>query len=246
VASDYGLKLSQGGFDALTCPDYKLVFNSSWPLLKIIHQDSFILDNNPQVIYVHEQEHPIMFLVWEATSTGWRLANNDIYGFRVNDSVFKVLGGGGINAIRYMLFDVDLTKAYTAPNEFTQVDTEVAIRDNDFGIRITKDGVDDSSKDFRDYVVHSGCQSPMLHSVSLHTKQDVSPETFNIEHGMGHAPMAFVYSKLAGTTDYKFANTGPESGSGVSIASNDTSVLVTVTGTLDTSTVILKDPIFIP
>ena len=245
--TDYGIKVSQGGFDALTCPDYKLIFNSSWPLLNIVTQFSAnVTALAAATLYTHNLGFIPMFLVWELDgSGGYMLANNDTYGIRATTTAITTLGGSTTNTLKIMIFNLSLTTTYTAPTIYTTTDSSTAVRNADYGMKVSKDGYDVSSTDFRDFIVHTGCRSPMVHTVSAQPDQ-TGLRTYTITHNMGSAPMAFAYLRTtAAPTLARLCDIGPESGSGVVLNSSATTVTAQITLSGQLTIVVLKDPIFI-
>lgn len=247
--SDYGIKVSQRGFDARTCPDYKLLFNSGWPLLKIL--DSGTMTNATGVITSFSYGYVPAFWWFSDGKVGTAhtpgVAN---FGYTFNDNLaISATGlsvrpsGPGTNITgRYYLFALDIETPYQSDSiVLPTVDDIANLTDTDYGIKVAKEGKSVDSTDLRDFSIHSGTRSPMVHSVTPGSKA-ASPSTVTVTHGLGYAPMAFVYFKITPTfTDYAIL-TGADD-SFVIVGTND--LTFTLPYACDYSVVILKDPLLI-
>lgn len=247
---DYGIKVSQNGFDAETCPDYKLLFNSSWPLLKILDSGQFTNASSPSLISSFALDYVPAFWWYSDGKVGTEHTSNvSTFGSTFNGqlaisrSALSFRSGFGAKTLtgRFYIFALNIEEAFTAPSIILPTVAEVpAIADTTYGIRIAKPGKSIDSTDLRDFSVNSNTRSPMVHSVTPGTK-DASPSTITITHNLGYAPMAFVYVKLTGETDYILLT-----------GADDTNISVTTTTltfllpyACSYSVVILKDPLLL-
>jgi len=97
---------------------------------------------------------------------------------------------------RYYIFGIDLETDFTAPILSSGTDTDTPTGSTNFGIKVTKPGKDVSSTDLRDFVIHSGTRSPLVHLVKNgdYTVWD-STGYISVFHGLGYAPFMFFYRK---------------------------------------------------
>jgi hypothetical protein len=203
----YGIKVSRRGYDVLTAADRELLFNSSWPLLKIHSSGSFTInDTGAQTLITHSLGYYPAYLVMVDQQLGNLGSEVMFVGLsqhvRATTSVLKWTAGAGtwtgaINCY-YYIFAQDLEVDFTAPTVNTSDTT--ADDDDDYGIRITKEGSDVSSTDYRDYVVHSGTRTSMVHMVTHGSAAGVS--TTVVTHNLGYEPVYMVYGKLSGYDGY--------------------------------------------
>lgn len=248
--SDYGIKVSQNGYDAATCPDYKLVFNSSWPLLKILDSGVFTNAASPSLITSYALDYVPAFWWFSDGKVGTQHTPGvSSFGSTFNgqlaasNSALSFRSGYGANTLsgRYYIFALDIETAYTSPSIVLPTVADIpAIADTDYGIRISKPGKSINSTDLRDFSVNSNARTPMVHSVTPGTKA-ASPSSITVTHNLGYAPMGFVYVKLTGESDYILLTGADDSNIGVS----NTTLTFFLPYACDYSVVILKDPLLL-
>lgn len=189
--ADYGAKGSLPGYDVDGLADYLMSFNSSWPLLKVHETGNF------SGTVTHDLGYPPFHLLARpASGSGTndgrvdQMANN--YG--VDSSVLARSSGSG--SPRYFIFRLPLDENFTAP--FLTGSTTQGSIDRDYGFKVTKPGADITSTDMRDYALHSGTRSPMIHMVNhgamSNTGGGLGRER-TVSHGLGYVPMTFVFMR---------------------------------------------------
>lgn len=201
MSDDFGIKVTQPGYDTETAPDAKLLFSSSWPLLKTEKDNSYTITADiDQVIYTHNLGYPAAFFINDGTggfATSNPILNQNI---GVNSIELKFAGGSGLTlplTIHFYIFRLPLNKNFKSLA--TNISTELSDPTvQDWGIKIAKEGKDISSSDYRDFAVHSGTQSPMIHEVTNDIVQDINGGGQGIwavvsNHNLGYYPLFFPF-----------------------------------------------------
>lgn len=251
--SDFGLKLSQEGHDVKNAKDYKLSISSSWYTLPIVAQGTTPAGTiDTATMKTHSLDFYPMFWIWK----GGDIFDSSISGASGKTSMYRndqrqtikmdktklFLDGFGGNTpqdLRWMIFNVDLEEEFIAPNPEPGLTTDAdASRDKDFGIKVSMPGKDVHSTDLRNFSVHSGTRSPLIHSITQHSHSSAQPTT--IEHNLGYAPMFFAYFK--GADGYLHIEFNPESSFGVYASADENEFNMTALSG-DFTVVLLKDPI---
>lgn len=200
--ADVSFKVSQLGYDVKTAADNELLFNSSWPLLKVAYEGDFILNSDvTQSIYAHNLGYPAAFFVNDYTN-GYATSNptlNETLSINNNQLQYTT----GIVSltlpikIHYYIYLLDLTKSYTGPIVKQSFQVPGADIDN-VVLKVAKPNKNVSSYDYRDYTIHSGTQSPMIHMVVNQITQSTNAGGQNIQaivaqHNLGYLPLFFPF-----------------------------------------------------
>lgn len=250
---DWGIKVSQKGHDVLTCADRYLVFNSSWPVLKILAQGSFSVPNDAadQVLYTHNLGYVPAFWIFDTSAYAGGTAGKSKLStsgtsqyFGMNSTELKWLGAtrgasGATGSLtgRYYIFTHNVQTNFTAP--VLETTAESAGAAGDFGFKISKEGKDISSTDLRDFVIHSGTRTPQISKCGYGT--DTAPFTLNVTHNLGYKPLYFWWAYIKDYGDsYWQATFGADDSAATS--TNTVLTLRTVYD-LDYAYMILKDPL---
>lgn len=203
--SDFGAKVSARGYDVLTAADQNLIFSSSWPTLMIerIGSVTYTQNSTPQTLYTHNLGYVPMMLQWEE---GYGLTTS-FFSVGVDDVGIKYdakLATGITGTLHYVLFRLPITENFTAPI-INQSDVKGSV-EHDYGIRVAMDGKSTSSTDLRDYTVHSGARSMMVHKVDCgvtdYTPGPGGTANFTSTHNLDYLPLAFGFIKYTGATYY--------------------------------------------
>jgi hypothetical protein len=238
----YRVKGTPPGYDVGSAADYLLSFNSSWPLLKVHETGTFSADKT------HNLGYPPFYIV---TRTDGRV--DQFVGLLNNSGVdSSTLSYGSISGTRrYFIFRLDLTVNFTAP--VIETSTTSVPSNNDYVFKMTKADKDISSSDLRDFSLHSGAKSPMVHKV-VEQAIPAGPDGWNlsVSHGLGYTPIAFVYIKpstnTGGYTTTKYIFIPPPVGVQDALyTANSSTIDIVAFGDVFTaqprvSVVILKDP----
>jgi hypothetical protein len=209
--ADLGAKVGRMGLDVNDSADDQLLFNSSWPTLKIAYQGRADINSlTTQTIVTHNLGYTPAFIVYRVSGTTSKF---DSYGTVYNGSGGGMLAanstelkffsygvGSGTVSFYYYIFAQPIDIDYTAPINQTgaNVTGQLDQIDRDYGIKATIPGADINSVDLRDYAIHSGTVSPNVHMV----ENGACTETGTIQplakmlratHGLGYEPMTLFY-----------------------------------------------------
>jgi hypothetical protein len=198
--ADIGAKVSQLGLNVNDSADSQLLFNSSWPTLKIAYQGRMDINSlTTQTIVTHDLGYVPAFMVYRISGT---TSTFDSQGIVYNGSgggyiaansselKFYSLGvGSGTVSFYYYVFAQPIDTDYTAPinNENANVTGLIEEIDRDYGIKVAKEGKSVDSTDLRDFAIHSGTVSPSVHMI----KNGATDLTAT--HGLGYEPLTLFY-----------------------------------------------------
>lgn len=260
---DVGVKVSQSGYNARTAPDYALAFSSSWPQLPIVAEFTTTISPfnagfgppysyNP-VTFTHKLGYPPFTRCW-VTGTGSGIASghvtSDIYGIQpgvnsiVYDSSMSTTNLTDTLTVFVRVYGLDISKPVSY--KYKQPPVISTPYDPDYGFKIVKEGKQITSKDMRDFILHSRCQSPQVDSVNI--APSGSPLVYT--NTTGYTNWVFGYGSFDGGTTWKPARTDyQQSPPGLFIVgnvyTNGTNVGGGITGMIP-SIVVLRDPLFVP
>lgn len=198
--ADYGIKISQAGFDALRAADKDTSFNSSWPSVQIVLVKSV---TSGDVIPHGLGFPPVSFIL------GGTGLTDTMYGQPVDDTnVYPVTTG--ILVVYHIDISTDVEYPYTTTQSVNRP------YDPDYGIKMVKEGEDIESTDLRDYILHSRCGSPLVMAVK--TQETVSPSNPTVVQytsKLGYATLNLgyigVHGAPYGNNAYIFAPQGGQS-----------------------------------
>lgn len=244
----YIAKGTPRGYDLNTAVDYLQTFNSSWPLLKVGSTGNYTGAINHNLGY-----YPFYTMASTLTPSSFdQLAGlNGTYGV----STSQLVRGSGSGSPRYYIFRLNLQENFTAPHIEGDT-TELPTVDN-YQFKISKDGKNIKSNDMRDYSLHSGARSPMVHLVSNGTttfNSGSSSRERTVNHDLGYIPTAFAFvkpgagSSLSGLTNENYYILPPPVGVSAGYYEvNNTAVYVNLdsfffSSNAEVSIVVLKDP----
>lgn len=248
---NYIAKGTPSGYDVKTAADYLQSFNSSWSLLKIEHHGSatITLNSTPQNVYSHNLGYPCAYVI---IRNGVVVASPP--GIGVDESILGYDGNfavGGSYSFYFYVFRLPLNQSFTSPNISTS-DNRAALN-SEYKLKVSLPGKSVHSNDLRDFAVHSGSRSLMLHQVSPVTLTG-SPGSYarSISHGLGYTPTAFCYMKfgsgLSGyNPSYFYSINGPQGVQDAYFTVDSTNMVVSEvsafsTSPADATAVFLKDP----
>lgn len=229
-----GIKISQPGND-VDSGDVNLLFNSAWPTLRVITSKELRVLGETLTTIPHNLNFTPMILTWGPTGGFLNMPRQNI--FVDSQSVYWSHPGNGsqLDDTSIMVFDIDIEKEYLAPKVNLSTSSSASSQSS-VGIRFTKPDKDVSSKDLRDYIIHSSTRSPMLHAVI--------PMAGNgsYTHDLPYNPIFLVFGQTTVTgapgTPYALLNNF------AGVTTNDKTITITgATGKV--SIVILKDPFYL-
>lgn len=248
LSNDMGSKVSQMEKDVRTAADQDLLYSSSWPVLRTVRYGrsttSVIQDGTVEVAncFDHNLGYTPLFITFSANAYNGEFSRERLLLY-VNDESAAIIvppaapGTTLTFDFYYFLFAVDITENYTS-NVF-KTTTRNATKDNDFGIKVSLRDRDINSTDLRDFSIHSGTRSPMVHSINYGQPSGTS---FITTHTLPYKPLFYSYlntgAEYLGKTNW-FVNVNNFA---ATVATDSSIVLEGLLSTYYCSTVILKDP----
>lgn len=251
--TDVGLKISKPGYDAMKTTGSNYVFDSSWPTLPIAYQTTItspsIPDNTyPATLATHNLGFPPLTFIWiyyNDPGVGGMVTQRwipDVDSTSVYNNQSMNLAGS--SKVHITCFNLDLTKDvdYTlAPG-----DTFKAPYDPNFGIKVTKENKDINSKDMRDFILHSRCQSPLILAVKTEqTANTANPTYVQYTNKLPYQAWVYGFIRKASNQRYRAIFGNPQGYP--SLGTNgfvSTINYNTVAGDDKATLVVLRDPFF--
>lgn len=252
---DVGIKISQSGYSATNAPDYALAFSSSWPQLPIVGEFlTTIAPFNggsppytyPQVIFTHNLGYAAFARIW-VSGTGVGIASghvtSDIYNLVLKKAGVVYSPPFSTNSltdrvtvfIRVYGLDIGSPVSY----KYKQPPVVSTPYDPDYGFKLVKDGKQIASKDMRDFIIHSRCQSPQVDSVNI----SLYGANIVYTNNTGYTNWVFGYGTFDNKDSWIPARTDfHQSPPGLFIVDN----VYTASGSDYSSIVVLRDPLFVP
>lgn len=198
MADDWGLKVTQLGFDVNVASDQNLLFSSGWPVLKIDTPKDGVTAAGGGAIYSHGLGYPPFYLVFKRYGDKFYLYNNP--SFYVDSENFGFSGDGTVHDIRFFICRNPLNENFTATIGETGVQVQGEV-DHDWGFKATLPGKDITSTDLRDYSVHSSTRGPMIHKVQYGQLESTgSFYEINYTNNLGYVPIFFGFHSNDGET----------------------------------------------
>jgi hypothetical protein len=253
-SQDFGIKVSQSGYSAFNAPDYALAFSSSWPQLPIAAEFIQMIapfngggapyTYNP-ITFTHTLGYPAFARVW-VSGTGTGLATGhvtgDVYNLTTSKNSVTYSSPATTNnlsdriTVFVRVYALDITTPVSYP--YKQPPVINTPYDPDFGIKIVKEGKDIMSKDMRDFILHSRCQSPQVDSVLV----GASGATLTYTNTTGYTNWVFGFGSFNSGVSFVPARTDqPQSPPGLFITNNVYSI--GASGMVPVI-VVLRDPLF--
>lgn len=205
MADDFGIKVTLPGVGVDTASDAQLLFNSSWPSLKIfknIHVTQIIPANRTMPTQIYNHGLGFVPAVVPYGGVGGSNTSNNIaeisrQNIGADPSNLYVLQGNTqpINLdIRLSILYLDITVPFTAP-VINNGPSSAAVPDPDFGFKLSKNNRDVDSHDLRDFIIHTGARSPMIHAV---VPGVITGGSFSYTHDLPYDPMFFAFTQSQG------------------------------------------------
>jgi hypothetical protein len=234
------LRISLPGNDT-DSGDVNLAFSSQWPVLRIIHSGQVKVLGELFTTIPHNLSFTPMIITWSPTNGFLNMPRQNV--FVDSKNVYWSHPGNTstseLNDTSIMVFDIDIEKAFNAPIINASTSSSAASSSR-VGIRLTKENKDTSSRDLRDYILHSSARSPLLHAVI----PNIGNTSYT--HNLPYNPIFIVFAQQ----DMSSFN-----GSGIAyvLLNNFAGVTtkdktISISGQIDgykNSIVILKDPFYI-
>jgi len=161
--SDFGIKVSQVGWDVETAGDSNIYFSSEYPWLKIGLTNIIILDSNGSITINHDFAYPPFSVAYNDNASDANGSYSSLI-IGTSSSLTVVFNGMPNTKIRYYIFRLPLNKSFISSTTHLLPVTQ-GTPDHNNGIKFAKEGKDITSNDLRDYTIHSGTKSPLIHKV---------------------------------------------------------------------------------
>lgn len=203
--ADFGMIVSLLGTDVDTASDQQQLWNSGWPLLKQNKEPIAVPDPNAGVDSEASVAHGLDYppLIWTFSGVanepqGYQLDPNTEFDATNIHSSYSY-PPTGITRLSYV-YRLDLTKDYTSPIKTTTFRSPTSF-DDDFGIKILKSSAEDiDSKDLRDYAIHSGARSPLVHMVRYQALSPIDGGVggygCSVAHGLPYTPYFLIFAEI--------------------------------------------------
>lgn len=205
VSRNFGIKVSQRGYDVRTTGDSNLLFSSSWPLLKIHKEGVFDTTTGAAgtsaIITEHSLDYYPAFLIFvdDNVEGGSSIHTTDRFtaGAAVDEKYLKVIDPLNLGAQNlkgyYYIFQVDLEEKFEAPTIRTG-GVAGGASDN-YGFKATKGDIE--SGQLKDHVLDSSTRSPMVHQVTPGVTDNESGGIYTntVFHTLPYQPMYMAYVK---------------------------------------------------
>ncbi len=249
----FGARVSQLGYDAQAAADINLLYDSSWPLLKIHMEGTITVDTSSgteQTIIAHNLGYPPAFIYMGNVDS-----QAEVFGYFGHQSVLVDSTNlyynpafeppTGTQTISYRIFRYNLQTPFTAPVISTANNTQTVLN-NEFGIYATVPGKNVSSTDLRDYTINSDTRSFMVHQ-SVYGRVTSDPSFTNsviATHNLSYPPMFLVYTdeSYPGTGKFHRMPTGTGGTSGVATTSTAVRYFASTDFGQSASIIVFKDP----
>jgi hypothetical protein len=228
-----GIKISRTGYDVNTCPDWALLFNSSWPSLAVAFQKDLTQSSNITTIE-HNLGFPPLTMAWivvDGVEYG-RLPGNYL---EVTDK--DIFFFGGLTAvpsynIRIRCYNIDISKQVSYP---LPISSAVKLPyDDTFGIKVSQDNKSINSRDLRDFVLHSKAQSPAV--LDIVSNSGTTSGTLSYKLKTQYIP--WILATESTNNAYSFLT--------INAVSYNNGVLSASSAAGNVTLIILRDPLFYP
>lgn len=199
--ADYGAKGSTQGFNVRDVADQLLSFSSSFPTPGIVATDT----KTSSGILTHNLGYYPMILSFFTTGSSPEITTmtNDWQAGIGTDNV-SIVVDVDIPRRRTYVTNINLEDNFTASN---RPGDETGGAEEDFFIKITKEGKDVSSTDLRDFVVDTTTRSPLVHKIKsgTMTTDPTMPTRWaaSLDSGLSYQPFSFCFAKAATETVYR-------------------------------------------
>lgn len=260
-SQDYGIKISQPGFDVNTCKDYELIFSSSWPTLAIAFDKTMTLttDGSGNATIPHNLNFYPLAMGWKftdstfTTSTGRFFVSVDKTNIYIDQQSSLSLA----NTTYYVnvkCYNLDIT----IPQNYLYLQSPAVNfpYDNTYGIKIAKQNENINSSDMRNFILNSRAASPQVLAVVTEKTNYNSGSgignnsgTLTYTNPQNYTPWAFGYVEFVsgGVTKYIWAPPFAQAYPLIKFNNNVTTLQLinTPSNPAVGSLIILRDPLFV-
>ena len=251
----YGIKISQPGFDVRTCKDYELIFNSSWPTLSIVFDKtvSFTTDGFGNYIMPHNLGFVPLAMAWEFTDSTMTVSAGRFFpGVDTKNLYFGSLNTSTTYYFNVKCYNLDITQ----PQNYTYLQPPAINQpyDKTYGIKVVKQNESMLSQDQRSFILHSRSAGPqVLAVVTKVTTDPFGSQALIYQNPQGYTPWVFGYAYL---NNFFFGNiyqwappvsqAYPKLNINVDAPNTSSIIIIPVNGAYIGSLIVLRDPLFVP
>ena len=240
----YGIVVSQLGSDALTAADQDLILSGSFPMPKIgkeIVITVTITSANqglPIELLKHDFGYPCFCMVSQIESNA---VYNLFVDVTINSTSIYLTGYSlGTYTYRVTAFRNRLSENIVTPVFLTQ-SREVAQRNRNYGLLVSKEGKSTDSNDYRDFTFHSGTRNLLIHRV-LAGLVDSGTQCLTFKNDLPYRPIYYVFASTDGGANYILLYGGNQSFPGMYQDTNGDVILLGGDSTTIGSIWVFKDP----
>ena len=265
MVNQSGIFVTQLGVSVQRAADYQFVYNSTWPSLACAFDKLVTVGAHATVPLDHNLRFVPLTLGWilqNGVSKGRIFAPSETFQYSPQIDMTMTFDKNNVTLVNstatdYQVcvkcYNLDITQAvdYTLPN-YPAVN---APYNTNAGIKVTKHGKDISSKDLRDFILHSRAQSPALLS-TVTGNSNVGGIYYN--NPAKYLPWIFAFFDTGGNGIYQGIAPGSQQdgvafqlGTNLSFTKGTTTItangaiLASTVGNQDLSLVVLRDPLTI-
>lgn len=254
-----GINISSPGWDSRTCPDYELIFNSSWPALPIAFDQTITVSYNgfgvpTPATLDHNLGFVPLTMGWAFSDTSMTLATGRFFPNISKTTIY--LPNGPVSTttkFNFKCYNIDITKEQNyVYNQALNVQLPY---DPTYGIKVAKEGKGINSSDMRDFILHSRTASPQVLAILTESSLKVTGVglnygTLSYTNPKGYIPWAFGYAVIVqgGVETYVWASPGSQAYPKLFLSDTVSMIVGNVPPNVlpKASIIILRDPLFAP
>lgn len=256
VPADVGFKLSKPTYDIKDASSQNQIFNSSWPSLQVAFETNSTYGASNKVAHGLGFP-PFAFAFAYGTDPSGIVKAVRRYIPTVDSTYiyldFSYVGSDGFitssTNINIKAFNIDLSVDIDYPL-LNFSNPSQTVYDNDFGIKLAKDGKSVNSTDLKDFILHSRCQTDLIMAVKTkktYVSSDPATNSYIIQYAnkLGFRSWNYGFAKLASNDKYLFAPLSAQS-SPLTKTDGVTSYLqLDLTTYSDGAVICLRDPLIL-
>jgi len=186
--SDWGVKVSQPGYNVKTCADRELLFSSSFKTLKIEKEGLIVVNPGESGLISHNLGYYPAFIIYKKTGSIWNISSS---GYGSIDTSNLNLYVPPVNPITYYYYIfkhrldsvIDQTNINLTPTSVKNA--------GDYGLKISKEGKNITNGNI-DMNITSGLKTHIIHRSGYGTS---TLDDVTISHNLGYIPMHLAYCK---------------------------------------------------
>lgn len=247
------IRLSRRKEDVFKANDYKALFSSQSPALKVLHTGPIPRGSAVgSTVVTHNLGYRPFHMIWRKPSSQPSFASGvyleeknealDTFGVD-NKKMYVATAESGTDTDSdhyYAILDLSLDEPFLAPNVNPGTSADSTAQDRDFQFKVTT-GAPISINASTEYSVNSERQPVLVHQVINYVKTSGGGETIKFEHNLGYPPAFYVFWPANTGDGYYLVPMVPSTG--IQAYATNTKLFVRVVPPLSFTLVMLKDPI---